>query len=151
MLVIDDSEDDVFLFRLLLKRIGATAPFMPLLSSRAAMGWLETLGTSEADRPFVCFLDLHMPHPDGFAVLEFIRSQRQLDWLPVIMLSSSEEPEDINRARDLGAQAYASKYPSTAALSELLAHASVYTDGMPAKTAAFQLSHNLLWSKGAGR
>lgn len=145
ILVIDDSEDDVFLFRLLLKRIGASAPFLPMLSSVAAMTWLDTLAAGHvSDQPFVCFLDIKMPQPDGFELLRFIRSQERLNRLPVVMLSTSDEPRDTRQAYELGAQAHVTKFPSTATLSEILAHASVYSDGTPAAGDAFAKPYNLL-------
>lgn len=144
ILVVDDSDEDIFLFRLLLKRIGATAPFVPMLSSAAVLTWLDTLAASDAvDRPFVCFLDIKMPQVGGLEVLRAIRERETLSWLPVIMLSSSDDERDIRAAADLGAQAFVQKYPSTGALSALLAHASAYVDGVE-KDKAFDQPYNLL-------
>lgn len=151
ILVVDDSDEDIFLFRLLLKRIGATAPFLPMLSSSAAVTWLETIAMNEGrlDRPFVCFLDVKMPQLGGFDVLRKIRSMATFDRLPVVMLSSSDDERDIRAAAESGAQAYLTKYPSTAVLSEVLAHASAFVDGIG--SGAFDLPYNLLNSQTALR
>ena len=53
-------------------------------------------------------------------------------------------PNEVRRARDLGAQAYLTKFPASAELSELLAHASVYRDAGEANLRPFELPHNLL-------
>ena len=145
ILVIDDSDEDLFLFRLLLKRIGATAPFLPMLSSAAVVTWLETVAKNEAsvDRPFVCFLDIKMPQIGGFEVLHKIRSLRALERMPVVMLSSSDDERDIRMAADGGAQAYLTKYPSTVVLSEVLAHASAFVDGIDV-AGIFDRPYNLL-------
>jgi len=46
-----------------------------------------------------------------------------LDTLPFIMYSSSDHPEDVDLARELGAQAYVTKYPSAPAMRTLLEEA----------------------------
>lgn len=144
ILVVDDSDEDIFLFRLLLKRIGATAPFVPMLSSSAVLTWLDTLAAAAAvDKPFVCFLDIKMPQVGGLEVLRAIRSRQTLNRLPVIMLSSSDDERDVRTAAEFGAQAFVQKYPSTGTLSEILAHASAYVDGIETDS-AFDRPYNLL-------
>lgn len=143
IIVVDDSEEDIFLFQLLLKRTGATAPLVPLQSSEAALDWLNTIDKAAAERPFVCFLDVKMPQITGFDLLRSIRARATLQRLPVIMLSSSDDERDVRRAAELGAQAYVQKYPSTGVLSELLANASAFSDGMD-EDSAFARLYNLL-------
>ena len=59
--------------------------------------------------PDLCLLDLYMPGTDGFHVLEHVRSDERLRRLPVVMLSYSGAPEDVNRAYDLHVNAYVVK------------------------------------------
>jgi CheY-like chemotaxis protein len=56
--------------------------------------------------PDQVLLDLKMPVKSGFEALEWIRSQEGLKQLPVIILSSSDDPKDIRRAQELGATTY---------------------------------------------
>ena len=51
-------------------------------------------------------LDLKMPRLDGFDVLGWVRQQPTLKRLPIIVLSSSNMPEDVDRAYDLGANSF---------------------------------------------
>jgi CheY-like chemotaxis protein len=51
-------------------------------------------------------LDLKMPNKDGFEVLEWIRKQPGLQPLRVVVLTTSEEQRDINRAYQLGANSF---------------------------------------------
>jgi len=51
-------------------------------------------------------LDLKMPRINGFEVLEWVRQQPGLKRLPITVLTSSDAPQDINRAYDLGANSY---------------------------------------------
>ena len=59
--------------------------------------------------PALVLVDLKMPRRDGFEVLTWIRSQKALKGLPVTVLTSSDEREDIKRAYDLGANSYLRK------------------------------------------
>ncbi|MFN7140079.1 MAG: response regulator, partial [Limisphaerales bacterium] len=56
--------------------------------------------------PDILILDLKMPKKNGFDVLEWVRSQASFHNLPVIILSSSDMPEDVQRAYALGASTY---------------------------------------------
>jgi two-component system, chemotaxis family, response regulator Rcp1 len=57
-------------------------------------------------------LDLYMPGKNGFEVLAHVKGQEHLRRIPVVVFSSSETPEDVNRAYDLHANAYVFKDPS---------------------------------------
>src|SRR5947208_12363803 len=61
--------------------------------------------------PQVILLDLKMPRVNGFEFLEWLRndSPGDLHLLPVVVLSNSDEPGDVNRAYDLGANSYVMK------------------------------------------
>lgn len=95
-----------------------------------------------APAPLVCFLDVKMPGMSGFDVLRWIRCQRALDDLPVVMLSSSEEPRDLLEAQHSGAQCYVAKFPPPPHFAAILAEAERVAD----RTAAgpFKLPCNLL-------
>ena len=65
-------------------------------------------------------LDLRMPRLNGFDVLDWLRKQEGLRRLPVIILTSSDLPIDINRAYDLGANAYLVKPHNSAKMSDVM-------------------------------
>ena len=58
---------------------------------------------------FILLLDLKMPRVDGFDVLHSLKQAQRLRCNPVIVLSSSQEPTDIRRAYELGANAFVQK------------------------------------------
>ena len=62
-----------------------------------------------AGNPAVVLLDLKMPRVDGLEVLCQIRSDPQLKLIPVVMLTSSPQEQDVRRSYELGASAYVVK------------------------------------------
>jgi CheY-like chemotaxis protein len=54
-------------------------------------------------------LDINMPRKNGFEALEEVRANPDLKSLPVVMLTTSDRPEDIIRAYDSGATSYIPK------------------------------------------
>ena len=63
----------------------------------------------EPGMPAVLLLDIKMPRLDGLEVLKQIRSDEQFKRLPVVILSSSREENDLARSWDLGVNAYVVK------------------------------------------
>ena len=70
--------------------------------------------------PTLVLLDLKLPRKSGIEVLQWIRSKPGLRRIPVVMLTSSRQPVDINRAYDLGVNAYLVKPVSFETLVEML-------------------------------
>jgi two-component system response regulator len=57
----------------------------------------------------VIILDLKLPKISGLQVLEAIRADKRTDFIPVVILTSSKEDEDVMRAYKLGTNAYVRK------------------------------------------
>jgi CheY-like chemotaxis protein len=69
--------------------------------------------------PVVVFLDLKLPFISGHDVLTWIRRQKDLDSLVVIVLTSSNEASDLSRCYALGANSYVVKPPTPEQLEDL--------------------------------
>ena len=69
----------------------------------------EGLNALAKELPDVVLLDLMMPGMNGFEVLQRIRSNKAMANLPVIVLSSLAQPEDIKRSLEAGASAFLQK------------------------------------------
>jgi CheY-like chemotaxis protein len=67
---------------------------------------LEYLRDPSKEKPSVILLDLNMPRMDGFEFMEIIKVNEDLKSIPVVVLSTSDMEEDINRSFKLGACGY---------------------------------------------
>src|SRR6266487_2269622 len=96
ILIIDDEPVNVALLEDILLENGYTK-FESVTDSKLA---LQACQKSEPD---LVLLDLMMPQPDGFGVLEAIRSQCEETFLPVVVLTADSSPESKRRALESGA------------------------------------------------
>lgn len=128
VVVIDDEPDDLFFLRRLFDKGGVKNPVVTFLDSEDSMSFLSaTLVISRKVpefTPCVLFTDIKMPKLDGFELVKWIRKHRELDALTVVVMSSSDNPDDVELAQKLGADRYLLKYPSPETLAELIADAA---------------------------
>ena len=117
ILLVEDNDDDVFLMRHALNTAGVVNPMFVVETGQRAVDYLSGEGEfqdrSRFPMPVIVFLDLKLPLISGHEVLAWIRAQRQLETLLVVVLTSSNEPSDVRRSYSLGANSYLMK-PLTA-------------------------------------
>lgn len=110
ILIAEDSEDDAFFLERAFRKIGLKNPVQILTDGAAVMDYLKAEGKfkdrSEYPFPSVLFLDIKMPRVSGFEVLHWLKENEQCKIIPTMVFSSSEQPEDIERAYQLGVNAY---------------------------------------------
>ncbi|HLH57465.1 MAG TPA: response regulator [Verrucomicrobiae bacterium] len=113
ILLVEDSEDNVFLVRHAVQKAGITSRLEVVTSGEQALQYLAgTHGYSDWQHfplPSLVLLDLKMPGMDGFDVLRWVRQRPGLKALRVAMLTSSEMPGEIKTAHDLGANIFITK------------------------------------------
>lgn len=110
VLLVDDSENDLFLMRMAFERADFNVGLTEAHSGDEAIAYLSGEGAF-ADRvayplPSVVLLDLHMPHKNGFEVLEWARGRASLSGMSIVVMTASMRPEDVKKAFDLGASSY---------------------------------------------
>lgn len=105
ILLAEDDLTDAEFFQRALNRLDAPPE---LVWHRSGAEALEDLveGTSTHALPRVAVVDIKMPGMSGLELLEKIKSTDELRDLPVIIMSSSDEPSDIAKAYDNGANGY---------------------------------------------
>jgi len=110
ILLVDDNEEDVLLLQRAFRKARIMNPLFEVRDGHSAIQYLSGDG-AYADRtcfpiPFLILLDLRLPKLSGFEVLAWIREQRNLDELIVVVLTASERVPDMTRAHELGANFY---------------------------------------------
>ena len=124
VLFVDDNPDDRFLFERAWRGAGIGNPLRVLDDGRKALDYLFGSG-EHGDRtrsplPGLVLLDIKMPGLSGFDVLGRVRQHEKLRCLPVLMLSASTAPKDVEEAYRLGANGFFVKPSSIQDLVELL-------------------------------
>lgn len=115
ILVIDDDEDDQFLIQ------SAFQVDRDRYQFRFASNGTDVLENilKPDSLPDLIFLDLNMPIINGFEVLKHIKSVTTYRHIPIIILSTSDDEQDINRCYELGASTFMVKPASHGDLMEL--------------------------------
>jgi CheY-like chemotaxis protein len=124
ILLVEDDTNDVILIRRAFAKAEIKNPVYTVEDGDAAVAYLAGEG-AYADRndhplPGVVLLDLKLPRRSGLEVLEWVRQSPTLRRLPIVVLTSSRESADVNRAYDLGANSYLVKPVGFDALTDLV-------------------------------
>lgn len=110
ILLIEDNPGDVRLVEEALKSTESQTTLHTISTGTAAIELLrQENGSGLPFVPDIAFVDLNLPGKDGCDVLEAIRDDPQLGHLPVIMLTSSKDSEDIDQCYNATANAYLTK------------------------------------------
>lgn len=127
ILLVEDDPNDVLLIRRAFKKAKVLNPVEVVGDGEAAVAYLS--GQAPYDHraaPELVLLDLKLPRKSGHEVLEWIRAQPRLRYLPVVVLTSSRERIDLERAYGLGANSYLVKPPDFESLIEMVRTVDMY-------------------------
>ena len=121
VLLIEDSPADVELVEEVIDQID------PLFSMEVAEGGREGLeycrrdtDSTDASPPDLILLDIDLPNKNGFEVLEELKAEEKFCRIPVVVLTMSNAPRDINRSYELGASCVLTKPLGFGEFRELL-------------------------------
>jgi CheY-like chemotaxis protein len=110
ILLVEDEEDDVLLIKNAFSQAKIPNPLHVVWNGQEAIAYLMGAGAyanrEEYPLPDLMLLDLKMPRVNGFEVLEWLKQQPGLAALRVLVLTSSENLHDVNRAYQLGANSF---------------------------------------------
>jgi len=113
ILLVEDNRDDVELTVMALKESKITNPVVVAGNGVEALDYLFGTGThagrDASKQPVVVLLDIKLPLLNGIDVLKRMREDERTRRTPVVMLTSSDEREDIAATYDLGANSYVRK------------------------------------------
>jgi len=124
ILYVEDDKDDVFFMQRAFREAGLAGELIALPSGQQAIDYLagdgKFAGREKHPLPCLVLLDLNMPGKSGFDVLKWIRAQPAISALPVVVLTSSRDETDIQRAYQHGANAYLLKPALPEKLADVL-------------------------------
>lgn len=110
ILLVEDNPDDVEITKRALEEGKVRNTLYVVRDGQEALDFLyhqgEYVDESKAPRPGLILLDIRLPKIDGIEVLGRLKSDPNFRKIPIIMLTVSDNDEDINKCYDLGANSY---------------------------------------------
>jgi CheY-like chemotaxis protein len=138
ILLVEDRGDDVLLILRAFDKGGIKNPVLIVRDGEEAMSYLAGEGKfsnrAEYPLPHLVLLDLKMPGIDGFEVLEWIRRQPGFSSTRVVVLTSSDAIQDVNRAYSLGANSFMVKpldFENVVEMAQMLKRYWLHMDKAP--------------------
>jgi two-component system, chemotaxis family, response regulator Rcp1 len=130
LLLVEDEPGNILLIKRAMSKVERNIQIQALEDGEQAVNYLKkTLNTAYVNKypiPTVILTDNKMPRMNGIELLAWIKQQPEFLTLPVIMLSSSGETEDINQATALGASSYIVRPGSFNELVEIMEQIASY-------------------------
>jgi CheY-like chemotaxis protein len=128
VLVADDNEDHLFLTVRALQEVpGVELNIETASDGEQALDAVYGRGRYDGERPpHLILLDIKMPKVNGLEVLERVKADERLRSIPVVVLTSSERPEDVDATYRLGGNSYVTKPATGVGLREGLRRVSSY-------------------------
>lgn len=125
ILLVDDNPEDAELTKLALARHGLDGRVTHVGDGVQALDYLyrrDGFANRSDGNPALVLLDLNMPLLDGIGVLKEIKGSDALRNIPVVVLTCSTEPRDLQRAYDAGTNAYVAKSTEFAQFLSAMKH-----------------------------
>lgn len=121
LLIVEDNRAHVRLIREVFKASERSCRLIDVNDGVEAMRYLRREGSyADAQRPDLILLDLNLPKKDGREVLAELKADTTLKRIPVIIITTSAHPDDIDRSYDLHANCYLTKSKNLADLFTLI-------------------------------
>lgn len=112
ILMAEDDDGHATLVRRNLQRAGIANPIVHVPDGQAALDFIHRVGGQGAraqNTPLLLLLDINMPRLDGIEALRQLKADEETKRIPVIMLTTTDEPREIARCYDLGCSVYITK------------------------------------------
>lgn len=130
ILIVEDSDDDFFATERAFKKSGLRNPIKRCVTGDQALDYLYHRGEFSALEtvlsPGIILLDLNLPGTDGREVLHVLKSDPTRRKIPVIVLTTSNAEQDIERCYAEGANSYVQKPVSMAGFVEAISRLREY-------------------------
>jgi two-component system response regulator len=126
ILLVEDNPVSAELALGFLRMEGFTDEVVLARDGVVAIDYLFHSEQSAEEMPRLVLLDLNLPRLDGFGVLKKMRQDERTKFIPVVMLTASNHPDDVRRAYELGANGYLDKLSNGMRWDEMVRAAARY-------------------------
>ena len=130
ILLVEDSPDDVEMTLRAFQKHNITNEVIVAHDGAEALDFLFATGAhadrDPSDLPALVLLDLNLPKVDGIEVLRRIRTDERTKFLPVVILTSSKEEQDLINSYSLGVNSYVRKPVDFIQFSEAVVQLGLY-------------------------
>lgn len=110
ILLIEDSPEDIQVTERVLRQFGFRAPLYSCRNGDEALTFLrKSVSRRNDDAPGLILLDLNMPGTDGRELLRILKRDEKLRRIPVVVLTTSSNPTDVDECYQAGANSYSIK------------------------------------------
>jgi CheY-like chemotaxis protein len=112
ILLAEDDEGHAYLVRENLQEAGVANQIVHVRDGQEALDYVRREGAHAArvpDGPLLLLLDINMPRVDGAGVLARLKADPRTDQLPVIVLTTTDDPREVKRCYELGCGSYVTK------------------------------------------
>jgi CheY-like chemotaxis protein len=112
VLIAEDDEGHAILIQQTLHDAGLGNPILHFTDGQGILDFLFRRGPGpqrELNQPYVLLLDIRMPKVNGVEVLRQMKASPELRNLPVIMLTTTDDPREVRRCHELGCSVYIQK------------------------------------------
>jgi CheY-like chemotaxis protein len=128
ILLVENDPGHAVLIEKNLRRGGIASTIVTVNDGQKAVDFLLKRDGHKGDRnptPLVILLDLNMPSLDGFQVLKIIKNDERTRQIPVIMLSTTDNPAEVAKCYELGCNVYITKPVEYEAFSKAIQNLGV--------------------------
>jgi len=131
ILIAEDDDGHAELIRDNLQESGIANPIIRLKDGQEALDFLFGAPVGAAERrqhgqSYMMLLDIRMPRVNGVEVLRRVKADPELRKMPVIMLTTTEDPREIQNCYDLGCSCYVTKPVDYLKFSEMLTRIGLF-------------------------
>ena len=105
-----------------LRDAGVKNPIVKFQEGVSLQSFLSDVASNEEPKPCVLFLDPRMPGANGYNPVRWIKGQPRLEGIKVVIFSSTNHPEEIESAGELGVHLFLMKNPDVSSLSVIVSH-----------------------------
>lgn len=129
ILLVEDDPGHALLIKKNLRRGGVAGDIIVLDDGQKAVDYLLKQGSSAAEEhqpPILILLDLNLPVLSGYQVLKIIKNDERTKKIPVVVLTTTDNPHEVSRCYELGCNMYVTKPIEYEQFSDMIQRLSMF-------------------------